>query len=456
MTKRHHQPRMRVLGPEIRATSVVPHLSTVMVIPEVQTRRLARTGPVVTGPYVITHEKGECPLPRIADKRKENTAVTKNTKTIYLDEAGATGNHLLDPEQPFFVYASLGLEDDEASAIHAEMRDRFRIHGPELKGNSLAKRPQGREAILWLWDRVGTRSKIAVAEKMFALAGKFFEYMFEPVLARNNSLFYSIEFHKFIANFLYISHRSGDPDGRQVLEDFESLMRKHYPEVVEKVISPLDRLNTSDPMGAMLAFSLLNQDSIKDEIKLLRELDHGTRWDLELSQTMVHWLLAHWGEEFEGLEVYCDESKPIESNMSMFDHMIGRKDKAYIRLGGEPRPSLVYNLAEPVRLVDSRKYPGVQLADVLASSVAYSLKNREEEFSDCCLERTLGSFTLAIVAEPDEFQPDRDKGALNMLVLLEPLERSTKGEDLFEGMEEYILYQKLRMPEFREFQTIRR
>ena len=36
--------------------------------------------------------------------------MTSSTKIIYLDEAGATGNHLLDPEQPFFVYASLVVE----------------------------------------------------------------------------------------------------------------------------------------------------------------------------------------------------------------------------------------------------------------------------------------------------------------------------------------------------------
>ena len=105
------------------------------------------------------------------------------TKTIYFDEAGATGNHMLDPQQPFFVYASLGLEEEEeACDIHSEMRDRFRIQGPELKGNSPTKRPQGREAILWLWDKAGTRSKIAVAEKMFALAGKLSRAIGQPDL----------------------------------------------------------------------------------------------------------------------------------------------------------------------------------------------------------------------------------------------------------------------------------
>ena len=378
--------------------------------------------------------------------------MTKTTKTIYLDEAGATGNHLLDPEQPFFVYASVGLEEDEASAIHSEMVNRFRIQGPELKGIALTKRRQGREAILWLWNEVASRSKVAVAEKTFALAGKFFEYMFEPALAKGDSLFYSIEFHRFISNFLYISYRSGEAHTRKMFKDFESLMRTHKPDDVVEVLSPLDHLNTSNPLGAMLAFCLCNQESIKDEIRLLRDLDGGTRWDLELSQTMVHWLLAYWGEEFEGLEAYCDESKPIESNKVMFDQFIGRMDKAYIRLGREPRPSLVYNLSGPMKLVDSKKYPGVQVADVLASSIAYSLKNKGEEFSDRCTELALDSITLAIAADPEEYQPNRDKGSLNMLVLLELLDRSVRGENLIDGMEEYILLENSTMPEFRAFQ----
>ena len=375
-----------------------------------------------------------------------------NTETIYLDESGATGNHLMDQEQPFFVYASLGLEQDEASAIHSEMVDRFQIQGPELKGISLTKRQQGREAILWLWREAGQRSKIAVAEKVFALAGKFFEYMFEPSLAKWSSLFYSIEFHKFIANYLYISYRSGEPDTRKMFKDFEDLMRTHKPEDVEQVLSPLDHFNTSDPLSAMLSFCLCNQNSIKDEIKHLRDLDKGTRWDLELSQTMVHWLLAFWGEEFEGLEAFCDQSKPIESNMEMFNHFIGRKEKVYIKLGGEPRASLVYNLSGPIKLVDSKKYPGVQIADVMASSIAYSLKNRGEEFSNQCMELASDSITVAIAAEPEEFQPNHDKGDLNMLVLLELLARSVRGENLFDGMGEYILQQNFLMPEFRRSQ----
>ena len=107
----------------------------------------------------------------------------------------------------------------------------------------------------------------------------------------------------------------------------------------------------------------------------------------------------------------------------------GRNDKAYIRLGGEPRPSLVYNLAGPIKLEDSKKYPGVQIADTLASSITYSLKNKGGEFSNRCMEIASDSITAAIAADTEKYQPNRNKGSLNMLVLPGLLECSGRGED---------------------------
>jgi hypothetical protein len=69
-----------------------------------------------------------------------------------------------------------------------------------------------------------------------------------------------------------------------------------------------------------------------------------------------------------------------------------------------------------------------------------------------CWELAEQSFTLGIIAEPEEFQPDQDKGSLNMLVLLELLDRSVQGEDLFYEMEDYILFQRYMMPSFQEYQ----
>ena len=101
--------------------------------------------------------------------------------------------------------------------------------------------------------------------------------------------------------------------------------------------------------------------------------------------TALHWLLASWGEQFEVLDVYCDNSKPIEAGEEFFRAFVGREDKAYIRLGSRPTPSVIYNLAGPINLVDSRESPGIQIADVLSSSLAYALNHPDAAVSKAWL-----------------------------------------------------------------------
>ena len=109
---------------------------------------------------------------------------------IYCDEAGFTGNNLLIPDQPFFVFSSVAIELDEArDAVRQAIRD-YRLQGNELKGNRVANSHNMRDAAMWLIENYASRSRIFISEKRYALAAKFFEYVFEPILSSHSSLFY--------------------------------------------------------------------------------------------------------------------------------------------------------------------------------------------------------------------------------------------------------------------------
>jgi len=125
-------------------------------------------------------------------------------QTIYFDESGFTGNNLLNPNQPAFVYAGIAIDPDGASRLHTEVVSRFNIRSRELKGKNLVRTGKGREAISWLLSECRGIACIAISNKNYALAGKFYEYIFEPILQPQNSLFYAVGFHKFIANLLYV------------------------------------------------------------------------------------------------------------------------------------------------------------------------------------------------------------------------------------------------------------
>ena len=371
-------------------------------------------------------------------------------QTIYLDEAGFTGDNLLDPNQPFFACASVAMDENLASSIHDEAVSRFRIQGSELKGSNLVRQNRGREAVSWILNESQRNALVVVSDKQYALAGKFFEHIFEPVLAKQSTMFYAIDFHKFVATFLHAYFKAGNPDVKVMLEEFEHLMRTLDSRHLDAVLSPMSKIDTADPLSLILHFALCNRRSIESEIDILRGLNDSPKWHLELSVASVYLLLSHWGEQFDALCVHCDESKPMEADLSadvsIFNHLVGRQDKAYVRVGKVHNPSLVYNLASPIKLVDSRNSPGVQIADVIASSVVYALKNPCEEISQEWLNLAESITISALMPDKVLLDPRQEDCFINSVVLLELVERSIRGESLFDGMADYILAAKLLNP----------
>jgi hypothetical protein len=65
--------------------------------------------------------------------------------TIYFDEAGNTGAHLLDPEQPVFTLASVDLSLDECRSLLDLVST---PQAKEAKFTSLRKSSAGRDRLL--------------------------------------------------------------------------------------------------------------------------------------------------------------------------------------------------------------------------------------------------------------------------------------------------------------------
>jgi hypothetical protein len=108
---------------------------------------------------------------------------------IYCDEAGFTGNRMLDAEQTLFTYSSVALDPKAADRIVASARAETRIQATELKGSRLMRSSRGRSSALNLLRAMRGKYLVTAYDKKLSLACKFFEYIFEPVLAANNSLF---------------------------------------------------------------------------------------------------------------------------------------------------------------------------------------------------------------------------------------------------------------------------
>ena len=372
-----------------------------------------------------------------------------HVQNVYLDEAGHTGGNLLDPDQPVFVYSAVAIDEKQAAAIHSEAISRFGINAEELKGSHLIRRPRGQAAISWVLERTSAQTRVVVIDKEYALAGKFFEYVFEPVLAAGSSLFYGIDFHRFIAMIVYLHFRTGDAHAKNLLENFQQMMRSTDAELLGSVLSTEGfGMEESDPLTDILTFGNCHLDRIQSEIDGLSSLGSAPGWALELSTTSVNWLLASWAEEFAGLQVYCDNSKSIAADLDFFANFVGRIDKAYLWFGSRDNPSYVYNLERPVRLVDSKRFPGVQIADVWASAVAYAFNHPNEEVSDNWLATAEGLTSNVMVPDMTLLDVTLKSPCINWAVLMELRNRSVAGNSLIQDMDAFIWAAQAEFPNF--------
>ena len=295
----------------------------------------------------------------------------------------------------------------------------------------------GREAASWILENCKPDIRIVYADKRFALAGKFYEYVFEPVLAKNSAGFYAIGLHKFVAMIIYATSKDFQDD-MLVLEAFGNTMASLDMGHLEQILDPERDRRLSDPMQYIVRFTRCHLDTIAESIAVLQSNDEVGSWILELSTTSLHLLLGSWGAGFERIQVYCDMSKPILAGRDVFSVFVGRKDKRYIDFGDGSEVPITYNLAGPIQLVDSRCVPGVQIADVISSCVLSAFRNPDKEISRKWLNSLKASFVRLIVPDWPQVDLRRQGPFVNRLVLEELVRRSEKGQDLLVNMEKVI------------------
>jgi hypothetical protein len=360
-------------------------------------------------------------------------------KHIFCDETGSTGQNLLDAAQPYFAYAAVAIAPDAADALVRDLVRQFRFQGTELKGRKLVSSSPGRKLITALLAECGEQAMVSVWEKRFALATQFFEHVFEPVLAKQNSLFYRIGFHKFISNLLYVSFVASTPQAMHTMESFQRIVRARGDEPLEKLFAAEGALLAScDVLQDIEAFFLCHRTTIADYLDTRIETDALYRWSLDASLSALWSLLISWSERLdpEPLIVTCDELKPLYEVRDRFDLMIGRTDRPLIAYpSGNHSP--VFNLAGPLRFGRSHEESGIQVADVVAAAAVHAFRNLQEGYSREWL-RLLGNGTEAIFPDPRLIDLGTPEAAVNAVVLKELVDRSVRRVDLFKGMPEFI------------------
>lgn len=371
------------------------------------------------------------------DKPLKVSVEDSMSQRIYFDESGFTGNNLLHPHQNFFAYASVATSDAEAKEFVEELIRKYGIQNGEIKGSNLVKFNKGRKAIDEIFDNFEGRLKVSISDKKFALACKFFEYIFEPCFSDINSLFYGIGFHRFIANILYVEFVARGAGAEEIFSEFEELMRTKDETKLPGIFSSSVHPENSPIITQIREFAQFRANDIREELSSLSDVGVG-KWILDLTNAALFTLLANWGTEFDVLTAVCDPSKPLLHEHNLFDAMIGRKDRVFSDAFGEKHP-ITFNLSGPIEFLDSKTTHGIQLADAIAAASVYAFSGVDDNHA-----RRWRSI-LPEIAHYGSVIPDLDEINLrdrraqrNAVVLLELHSRAGNGLSLVEGMSEYV------------------
>jgi hypothetical protein len=248
----------------------------------------------------------------------------------------------------------------------------------------------GRKAAELIFEKVVDRSITVVADKQFALAGKLYEYIFDPVVEGNAAL-YEVGFHKCVTNLLYSQFTSSNPSTIELLQGFQKAVRTRDFSAFVVALKHGQRGTESSELADKIGKFCAEQQHLIAEEFTPSGNEVVDKWGLELSSTCVTGLLRLWAERDIEIHLVLDESKPLfawsEAIKEHFPVKPGPQEPGrYLEFQGE-RHRMNFVLAEPIRFASSKITPGLQLADVMAAFIANLLTGRAASAQTKLLQR---------------------------------------------------------------------
>jgi Protein of unknown function (DUF3800) len=358
---------------------------------------------------------------------------------IACDEAGHTGPDLLQKDQRMFAFSSVAISDAEAFEIIRKARADHPVQMPELKASKLLGSERGRRLITSLVEALNGRYTVCIHDKLLALCGWFFEYIYEPVYQDNPRLLYEKNFHRFVAMYTYLWMTDPTSDAKRAIEQFQKYMRSRDPAdapfLFDNPRPPLSEDGTEHPFESILRFAYGYRDIITADNAHLNTLplDSG-RWVLDLSAAGLRSHLNHWGRTGKLLSVRCDVSKPLRLIGGVFTGDNNDPGIRQARMKHNPEP-LGWKLLEPIAFVDSRDHPAIQLADVLAGTTVALFS---DGLPGCdAIAENIGrhGHPHSILPDMDVIDPANRSAAVNALIAYDLAKRAERHGDPYEDLE---------------------
>ena len=358
---------------------------------------------------------------------------------IACDEAGHTGPDLLQQDQRYFAFGSVSMSDQEAFEVIQRARRSHPVQMPELKASRLLGSNSGIRLVQAIFEAVEGRYTVLVHDKLLALCGWFFEYIYEPVFKDDPRLLYQKNLHRFVAMYAWLWMNDPSSEAKAAIEQFQRYMRSKDPADAPYLFATPHLPPTEDghPFQSILAFAFGYRDRIiADNARLKDQLPDEGKWTLDLSASGLWSNLNHWGKQGKSLRVTCDASKPLRAIASQFtgDFADAGLNRARM-LGHKGGPG--WKSIAPVSFGDSRNHPALQLADVIAGTATSVLaKGMPDQLRPIIESIDRHRMLDCILPELERVDPTKKTPMVNSLILYDLAQRAVRQSDPLAGLAE--------------------
>jgi hypothetical protein len=296
---------------------------------------------------------------------------------VVMDEAGHTGENLLDSDQPVYALAAVQMDEATARAATSDALGRAPETMTELKFSALRRSSAGRRNLRTLLHDLGLTPEdaaIIVMHKPFMVATKLIDELVEPrMLAKGlQPVFYAGGAAKNMAHALY--ERAPRALGEMYVEltgSFVAMVRDYTPEAGAAFLRTLQRCKIvcrDEEVSGLLAVMIDTPEAIDEAFA-------GRHDVLDPALPSLFWQAGHWSSKLETrFEVLHDDSTSVqrwqdEISSGMQRHLADRTAPESFTLGD--RTLHLPTLLETIRFQASHDDPRLQVADVLAGAAAH-------------------------------------------------------------------------------------
>lgn len=302
-------------------------------------------------------------------------------KNLYFDEAGFTGSDLLSQQQPFFCLASVLFTDEELDDIKKDIG--LSKFDNELHFKKLHTNWQGREVLTKLFNHPLLNEDhiiTGIALKKYCIYAQIVDVLIETYLYKRGLNLYKKKGNIFLANSLYYFAfcHNNQTLIREFEETFVNMVRCQDENSCSSFYQKLEELikdkGTCSRFKVLLGLIHSSKEALDDA------LVSDTPFYLDNTTSIFFAIIQKWYERTkQTLDVLFDNSKAIQSNLKLLEALRDIEENKTI-VGYDSRKHVLPFPVGTIKLVDSKSYFGVQVADTIASAFVFILTNTNKKF----------------------------------------------------------------------------